>query len=411
LHNTLVETGRVREGALNGEAISEAPMPPWEEFVVKRNIDHIQTTHVGSLPRPDDLTRLMYDLIDKKPVDKSLLSRRVTEAVREIVNKQRTAGVDIVSDGEMSKTGFSNYVVQRFSGFGERGQFALADLADVPLLTKAMFENEGGQHVVMPVVDGPIELRDREAVKTDIANLKAAIGTSSPDDAFIPAVTPGQMLFNFANRYYPSREAYLEAAGNALRPEYQAIIDAGFNLQLDSPDLAMHRHGSADGPIELKNYIPLSIEALNHATRGLPPEKMRLHLCWGNYAGPHHHDVELREIIEPIIKTTTASFISFVAANPRHEHEFDVWKEVKLPDDKAIMPGVIDTITNTVEHPQLVAQRLERFANLVGKENVIGGTDCGFGTFVGFQSMDPNVTWLKLEALAQGARIASERLW
>jgi len=378
---------------------------------VKRNTNHIQTTHVGSLPRPDDLTRMMYDVIDKKPVDQSLLAKRVAEAVHDVVNKQRAAGVDIISDGEMSKTGFSNYVVQRFSGFGERGQMTLADMAEVPILAGKMFSEEGGQHVVMPVVDGPIELRDREAVKIDIANLKSAIGSSSPDDAFIPAVTPGQMLFNFANRYYPSREAYLEAAANALRPEYQAIIDAGFNLQLDSPDLAMHHHGSTDGPIELKDYIPLSIEALNHATRGLPPEKMRLHLCWGNYAGPHHHDVALSDIIEPIIKTTTASFISFVAANPRHEHEFEVWKEVKLPDDKAIMPGVIDTITNTVEHPLLVAQRLERFANIVGKENVIAGTDCGFSTFVGFQSMDSKVTWLKLESLAQGARIATQRLW
>jgi 5-methyltetrahydropteroyltriglutamate--homocysteine methyltransferase len=353
----------------------------------------------------------MYDVIDNKSVDKTLLSKRVAEAVREVVDKQRAAGVDIVSDGEMSKTGFSNYVVQRFSGFGERGQMILTDMADVPLLTQKMFSEEGGQHVVMPVVDGPIELRDREAVKVDIANLKSALGSLNPDNAFIPAVTPGQMLFNFANRYYPSREAYLEAAGNALRPEYQAIIEAGFNLQLDSPDLAMHHHGSTDGPIELTDYIPLSIEALNHATRGLPPDKMRLHLCWGNYAGPHHYDVALSEIIEPIIKTTTASFISFVAANPRHEHEFEVWNEVKLPDDKVIMPGVIDTITNTVEHPMLVAQRLERFANVVGKENVIAGTDCGFSTFVGFQSMDAKVTWLKLEALAQGARIASERLW
>jgi 5-methyltetrahydropteroyltriglutamate--homocysteine methyltransferase len=383
----------------------------WEDIAVNRNTDRIQTTHVGSLPRPDDLTRMMYDVIDNKPVDKSLLSKRVSEAVREVVEKQRAAGVDIVSDGEMSKTGFSNYVVQRFSGFGERGQMMLSDMADVPLLTQKMFSEEGGQHVVMPVVNGPIELRDPEAVKVDIANLKSALGSLNPDNAFIPAVTPGQMLFNFANRYYPSREAYLEAAAKALRPEYQAIIDAGFNLQLDSPDLAMHHHGSTDGPIELSDYIPLSIEALNEATRGLPPEKMRLHLCWGNYAGPHHYDVALSEIIEPIIKTTTASFISFVAANPRHEHEYEVWNDVQLPDDKVIMPGVIDTITNTVEHPMLVAQRLERFANIVGKENVIAGTDCGFSTFVGFQSMDAKVTWLKLEALTQGARVASERLW
>jgi 5-methyltetrahydropteroyltriglutamate--homocysteine methyltransferase len=270
------------------------------------------------------------------------------------------------------------------------------------LIQKMFIEDEGGQHLVMPVVDGPIELRDRDAVKLDIANLKAALGDVNPDDAFIPAVTPGQMLFNFPNRYYPSREAYLEAAGNALRVEYQAIIDAGFNLQLDAPDLAMHHHSFSDGkgPIALKNYIPAAIEALNHATRGLPPDKMRLHLYWGNYAGPHHHDIELRDIIEPVLKAR-ASFIYFEAANPRHEHEWEVWQDIKLPDGKAMIPGVIDTVTNTVEHPRLVAQRLERFASIVGKENVIGGTDCGFGTFVGFHLRSKNRL---VEARGAGAR-------
>jgi 5-methyltetrahydropteroyltriglutamate--homocysteine methyltransferase len=380
---------------------------------VKRNTDRIRTTHAGSLPRPDDLTRLMWDSIDGKPVDKSALAKRVTEAVHDVVRRQRAAGIDIVSDGEMSEIGFSNYVIQRFSGFGQRAQFMATDLADFPILVQKMFiDDEGGKHLVMPVVDGPIELRDREAVNDDIANFKSALGSSNSDEAFIPAVTPGQMLFNFPNQYYPSREAYLEAAGDALRVEYQAIINAGFNLQLDSPDLAMHRHSFSDGkgPIALKNYIPLAVEALNHATRGIPPERMRLHLCWGNYAGPHHHDVELRDIIEPVLKAN-ASFIYFEAANPRHEHEWEVWKEIKLPDDKAIIAGVIDTVTNTVEHPRLVAQRLERFANIVGKENVIGGTDCGFGTFVGFHNCDPKIAWLKLEALAQGARIASDQLW
>jgi 5-methyltetrahydropteroyltriglutamate--homocysteine methyltransferase len=354
---------------------------------VRRNTDRIQTTHAGSLPRPDDLTRLMWDSIDGKAVDAATLKRRVAEAVCDVVSLQRTAGIDVISDGEMSKIGFSNYVIQRFSGFGERAQFMATDLADFPILI-------------------------REAVKSDIANFKSALGNSSPDDAFIPAVTPGQMLFNFPNHYYPTREEYLEAAGNALRVEYQAIVDAGFNLQLDSPDLAMHRHSFSDGkgPTTLKSYIPLAIEALNHATRGIPAEKMRLHLCWGNYAGPHHHDVEMRDIIEPVLKAN-ASFIYFEAANPRHEHEWEVWNEVKLPDDKAIIPGVIDTVTNTVEHPRLVAQRLERFAKIVGRENVIGGTDCGFGTFVGFHNCDPKIAWLKLEALAQGARMASEELW
>jgi 5-methyltetrahydropteroyltriglutamate--homocysteine methyltransferase len=364
---------------------------------MKRSTDRILTTHAGSLPRPADLTRMMWDLLDEKPVDEAKLRARVREAVAEVVGKQRNAGVDIVSDGEMSKVGFSNYVMQRYSGFANRAQFVA---------------NEGGRHLLMPNVEGPIELRDAGAVQRDIDNLKAALGGASPDDAFIAAVTPGQMLFNFPNLYYPSDQAYLEAAAKALSVEYKAIVAAGFNLQLDAPDLPMRAHcftGNV-GTADIKTYVPMAIEAMNEATRGLPAEKVRLHLCWGNYAGPHHHDVELKDIIEPVLKTN-AGFIYFEAANPRHAHEWEVWEDVRIPDGKALIPGVIDTLTNHVEHPRLVAQRLETFARIAGKENVIGGTDCGFGTFVGWSGCDPKAAWLKLEALAQGARIASDRLW
>ncbi len=378
-----------------------------------RNRDCILTTHAGSLPRPPDLTRMMWDLLDGQPVDTAHLQARVKQAVADVVARQREAGVDIVSDGEMSKVGFSNYVMQRYSGFANRAQFVATDLGDFPEIVNRLFvENEGGRHLVLPNVEGPIELRDEEAVYRDIANLKAALGARSADTAFIAAVTPGQMLFNFPNLYYPTAEAFLEAAANALAVEYRAIVDAGFNLQLDAPDLAMRAHcwtGSA-GKADIKNYVPMAIEAMNEATRGLPPEKVRLHLCWGNYAGPHHHDVELKEIVEPVLKTN-AGAIYFEAANPRHAHEWEVWEEVKIPDGKTLIPGVIDTLTNHVEHPRLVAQRIEKFAAIVGKENVIAGTDCGFGTFVGWSGCDPKVAWLKLEALAQGARIASDRLW
>lgn len=380
---------------------------------MKHSTDRILTTHAGSLPRPDDLVRMMWDKLDDKPVDEATLTRRIREAVAEVVGKQLEAGIDIISDGEMSKVGFSNYVIERFSGFANRAQFMATDVADFPGIVQKLFiENEGGRHIVMPNVEGPIELRDKEAVQKDIANFTSALGGRSPDDAFISAVTPGQMRFNFPNKYYKSDEEYLEAAGNALRPEYQAIIEAGFNLQLDSPDLAMRAHSFSDGagPMDLKKWVPMAIEALNHATRGLPPEKVRLHLCWGNYAGPHHHDVELGEIIEPVLKTN-AGWVYFEAANPRHEHEWEVWEEVKVPAGKALIPGVIDTLTNHVEHPRLVAQRLERFARIAGRENVVGGTDCGFGTFVGWSGCDPQVAWLKLRSLAEGARIASERLW
>jgi 5-methyltetrahydropteroyltriglutamate--homocysteine methyltransferase len=380
---------------------------------MQRSTDRILTTHAGSLPRPPDLTRMMWDLLEQKSVDETALQARVKQAVADVVARQREVGVDIISDGEMSKVGFSNYVMQRYSGFANRAQFIATDLGDFPEIVNKLFvENEGGQHLVLPNVEGPIELRDHDAVLRDIRNLKAALGGRSPDTAFIAAVTPGQMLFNFPNLYYPTPEAYIEAAANALRVEYRAIVDAGFNLQLDAPDLAMRAHcwtGNA-GAADIKNYVPMAIEAMNEATCGLPADKVRLHLCWGNYAGPHHHDVELEEIIEPVLKTS-AGFIYFEAANPRHAHEWEVWEEVKIPDGKALIPGVIDTLTNHVEHPRLVAQRIEKFAEIVGKENVIAGTDCGFGTFVGWSGCDPKVAWLKLEAMAEGARIATDRLW
>jgi 5-methyltetrahydropteroyltriglutamate--homocysteine methyltransferase len=275
------------------------------------------------------------------------------DIARKAVGKQREAGVDIISDGEMSKVGFSNYVMQRYSGFANRTQFVATDLGEFPeIINKLFVENEGGRHLVMPNVEGPIELRDKEAVQRDIANFKAALGGASPDDAFIPAVTPGQMLFNFPNLYYPSDEAYLEAAAKAMSFEYKAIIEAGFNLQLDAPDLPMRTHcyTGGVGTADIKTYVPMAIEAMNEATRGLPPDKVRLHLCWGNYAGPHHHDVELKDIIAPVLKTT-AGFIYFEAANPRHAHEWEVWEEIGLPDGKALIPGVIDTLTNHVEQP------------------------------------------------------------
>mgnify|MGYP001605299830 CR=1 FL=1 len=379
---------------------------------MKRSTDRILTTHAGSLPRPDDLVRMMWNRLDGKPVDDARLASRVKEAVAEVVDKQRQTGIDIISDGEMSKTGFSNYVAQRYSGFGEPAKFVAADLAEIPSIAQQARGAQAQQRVVLPTLRGPMELRDPGAVQRDIEHFKAALGGKSRDEAFICAITPGHITFNFPNHYYPSHEAYLEAAGNALRYEYKAIVDAGFNLQLDSPDLAMAGHCLTEGS-DLKDHqshIRVAIEVLNHALADLPPDKLRLHVCWGNYAGPHHKDVELKEIIEPILKTR-ATFIYFEAANPRHEHEWEVWQRVKLPDGKALIPGVIDTATNHVEHPRLVAQRIERFANIVGKENVIAGTDCGFSTFVGRSNCYPEVAWLKLEALVEGAKIASRELW
>ena len=371
---------------------------------MKRSTDRILTTHAGSLPRPEDLTRMMWDLIDEKNVDEAALEKRIKEAVTEVVKRQRECGVDVISDGEMSKIGFSNYAMQRFSGFGEVTQFAATDIGNYPsIINKLFVTDEGGQHLIMRCVEGPLEIKDADAVTRDIENFKEALGGSDPDDAFIPAVTPGQMLFNFPNKYYKTDEEYLEAAGKALRYEYEAIINAGFNLQLDAPDLPMRAHcwTGDTGAADMSKYVPMSIEAMNQAIKGLPTDKIRLHLCWGNYAGPHHHDIELKEIVEPVLKIN-ADFIYVEAANPRHAHEWEVWKQIKLPDEKALIPGVIDTLTNHVEHPHLVAQR---------KERVVGGTDCGFATFVGWSGTDPEIAWLKLKALADGARIASDKLW
>jgi len=380
---------------------------------MKRSIDRILTTHAGSLPRPDDLAHMMYDMMDGKAVDEARVHERVREAVAEMVKRQVDLGVDVISDGEMSKPNFQTYVVRRWTGFGNTGQLMVSfdDLADVPDAGRKFWGSEGVKHRPMPEVIGPIKVSDPNAVLRDIADLKAAMGNRSPDDAFIPAAPPSLVTLT-PNRYYKSFDEYNEAVCSALSYEYKAIVDAGFNLQLDAPDLPMHGHMAIgdNRSRDVKKYVPAAVEAMNHAIRGLPPDKIRLHVCWGNYDGPHHFDVELREIIEPILKIN-ASFIYVEAANPRHEHEWEVWQEVKLPDGKALIPGVIDTVTNHVEHPRLVAQRIERFAQVVGRENVIAGTDCGFGTYVGMSACEPKVAWLKLQTLVEGARLASQRLF
>lgn len=374
--------------------------------------EHILTTHAGSLPRPDDLAQTMYDVLDDKPVDQSALEARVRAAIVEIVARQQKIGLDVISDGEFGKVGFSNYVLQRMTGFEGKADFMAADFAEAPGVAAEAFGSEGSKHLRLPVLNGPIEVRDTKAVNREIANFKLALGNTSADKAFVPAVTPGQVAFNFPNRYYKSHREYVEAAGAALAPEYKAIVDAGFNLQLDSPDAAMAFHCKVQGS-DLDDpaaHLVAGIEVLNDVLSGVPAEKIRYHVCWGNYRGPHHKDIALKDIVKLVLKSR-AKFIYVEAANPRHEHEWAIWKEVTLPDDKALIVGVIDTKTNTVEHPELIAQRLERFANVVGKERVIAGTDCGFATFVGFHPCHPDVAWLKLRALVEGAQLASEHLW
>jgi 5-methyltetrahydropteroyltriglutamate--homocysteine methyltransferase len=379
---------------------------------MNRSTDRILTTHTGSLPRPPELLEMLYAR-EGGTVDEAGFESTLREAVADVVRHQAEAGVDVLNDGEMGKIGYSTYVKDRLTGFeGESSMPAPGDLVDFPGFARQMMAGveEGRNFMRMPACVGPIAVRDREQLRRDIQNLKAAAQGVQARDVFMSAASPGVIALFFGNDYYPSREAYLAAIADAMREEYEAIVEAGFVLQLDCPDLAMGRHIQFNDASleEFQRQARLNVEALNHATAGIDPDSMRMHLCWGNYEGPHHRDVELRDIIE-IVLSARPSAVSLEACNPRHEHEWAVFENVKLPDGKLLIPGVIDSTNNYVEHPDLVAQRLGRYVRLVGRESVMGGSDCGFGTFAGLSSVDPAITWAKLQALAEGARIASER--
>jgi 5-methyltetrahydropteroyltriglutamate--homocysteine methyltransferase len=380
---------------------------------MKRSTERILTTHTGSLPRPDDLVELMLAKEDGKSAPG--LEARIPGAIAEVVQKQVDAGIDVVDDGEASKPGYSTYVKDRLTGFGGEDRPAagyLADYADeFPEWTARMAQDPYRTRRRAPSCDGPVAVRDPDAVQRDIANFRAATQVSSPTEMFMTAASPGTIAQFLRNTYYPTDEAYLYALADAMKTEYRAIVDAGIVLQLDCPDLTGLGAQVDDRSIEtFRGRTQLRIEALNYALDGLPPEQLRMHLCWGNWAGPHTHDVPLRDIIDLVFQARPSA-VSFEGANPRHEHEWVVFKDVKLPDGKILIPGVIDSCSNYVEHPELVAQRIVRYAQLVGRENVIAGTDCGFGTFVGRIQVDPRVAWVKLAALAEGARRASQELW
>jgi 5-methyltetrahydropteroyltriglutamate--homocysteine methyltransferase len=374
--------------------------------------DRILTTHAGSLPRPADLAEMIWVRMDGQDVDDAALDERIASGVAEVVRKQRDAGIDVVSDGELSKTGFSTYVGDRFSGFEGRSEFQADDVADFPDLAMRLFNTPSMAHVVFSNCVGPVQLKDKDAVHRDIEHLKAGLNGEDPSEAFMGAVSPGQIAFNYPDQHYGSHETYLGALADALSYEYKAIVDAGFNLQIDSPDMAMAAHcrsvGSSVG--DWHTHLPLAVEAVNTALEGIPAEKVRFHVCWGNYGGPHHKDVPLANIIEQVLKVN-AGTIYPEGANPRHEHEWRVFEDVKLPDDKSIILGTIDVKSNYVEHPQVVADRIVRLAKIVGRERVMAGTDCGFDTFIRFSLVDPEVAWLKLRALSEGAELATHELW
>jgi 5-methyltetrahydropteroyltriglutamate--homocysteine methyltransferase len=389
---------------LGGAAGSVAVMP--------RSTDRIVTTHAGSLPRPDDVVEMIWAGIEGEPTDEQALEQRLDGAVAEIVKQQRDAGIDVVSDGELSKPGFSNYINDRFTGFDGRAEFQADDVAPFPNLAMRLFATPAMAHLVFANCVDEVTVKDPDAVQRDIERLKRAIGDTPPSQAFMGAISPGQVAFNFPDQHYGSHAKYLEALGEALRHEYKAITDAGFNLQIDSPDLAMAGHCRSVGSSiqSWDTHLPMAIDALNAALDGIPEEQVRLHVCWGNYAGPHHKDVPLRDIIDPVLKANAGTFY-VEGANPRHAHEWEVFKEVSLPEGKDLILGVIDVKVNAVEHPRLVAQRLTRLAEVVGRENVQAGTDCGFDTFIRFSQVDPDVVWLKLQALSEGAAMASDELW
>jgi len=375
--------------------------------------DRILTTHVGSLPRPLELRQLLVAKDKGEPYDRAELERQTRDAVLAIVRRQAATGVDIVNDGEMSKPGYSTYVADRLSGFaGHEPAKPRLDTRDHPSFMAAYERMTGANVARRSVCVGPIAVRDREPLNQDIANLRDALAQVGVAEGFMTAASPGLVPVFQNNRHYPSHEAYVEAIAAAMQEEYEAIVEAGFVLQLDCPDLAMAHHTSFQdlNEADFLKRAAFHVEVLNHALRNVPADRCRIHICWGNYEGPHDHDIDFAKVAPILVKAKPMALV-VEAANPRHAHEWRVWQDVKLPDDKILIPGVLDTSTNYVEHPELIAERPCRFADLVGRERVIAGSDCGFGTFAGYGKLDPDISFKKLGAMVEGAAIASKRLW
>jgi 5-methyltetrahydropteroyltriglutamate--homocysteine methyltransferase len=380
---------------------------------MKTSQDRILTTHVGSLPRPPELKQLLVRKDQGEAYDKAEFDRLVRQAVADIVRRQAAVGVDIVNDGEMSKPGYSTYITDRLTGFaGHEPAKPRLDTRDHPNFLAAYERMTGTNTARRAVCVGPISWHDREPLRQDIENLRAALAQVAVAEGFMTAASPGLVPVFQTNSYYPSHEAYVEAVADAMQEEYDAIVGTGFVLQLDCPDLAMAHHTSfqeLSEPDFLKRAA-FHVEVLNHALRNVPADRARIHICWGNYEGPHDHDIPFAKVAPILVKAKPQALV-VEAANPRHAHEWTIWREIRLPDDKILIPGVIDTSTNYVEHPELVAERICRFADIVGRERVIAGTDCGFGTFAGYGKLDPDISFKKLAAMAEGAAIASKRLW
>jgi 5-methyltetrahydropteroyltriglutamate--homocysteine methyltransferase len=381
---------------------------------MRRNRDRILTTHVGSMPRPQTVVDQLFAEDQGRDIDRTAFDATMRDAVSEVVAKQVASGVDIVSDGEMSKISYATYIRHRLTGFeiGEMPRAVPRDLDDFPDYKDRLARMGGTPKYHRPICTGPIAVKDLSSLHKDIANLKRAAESARAGEAFMNAASPGVIAVFQPNRHYATQEAYIEAIAEAMRSEYEAIVAAGLVLQIDAPDLAMGRHirfRDADEKEFLRN-ANLQVDALNHALRNIPASSTRIHLCWGNYEGPHHHDIGLERILDVVLRAKPQAIL-FEAANPRHQHEWQVWRDAIIPEDKILVPGVIDSVTNFIEHPRLVAERLERFAAIVGRERVIAGTDCGFGTFAGFGAIHPPIAYAKLDAMAEGAALASRLLW
>ncbi len=378
---------------------------------MKSSNDRILTTHVGSLPRSKAVTDAVFGREAGEPVaDETDIIR---DAVDAVVARQVDTGVDIVSDGEMSKISYATYIKDRITGFdGDSEREPPSDLEEFPGFLKRQASSGGTPTYRRPCCVGDIRVKDMEPVGEDIANMQAAIDKHGPVEGFMNAASPGVIALFQPNKHYPTHEAYLHALADAMAAEYKAIVDAGLVLQLDSPDLGLGRHmlfkGKPDAEYEAQ--AKLHVEALNQALDGIPKDRVRLHVCWGNYEGPHHHDAPM-EMVLPIALGANVGAILFESSNPRHAHEWEVFANTALPDDLILIPGVLDSTTNFVEHPKLVAERICRFADIVGRERVIAGTDCGFSTFAGFGAVDEDIVYAKLGSMAEGAKLATERLW
>jgi 5-methyltetrahydropteroyltriglutamate--homocysteine methyltransferase len=393
---------------------------------MKISTDRILTTHVGSLPRPPELLAILEARETGREFDQAAFDERLAASVDEVVKKQVAAGIDVVCDGELGKISYTFYVRHRLSGItvlrgGDNDQppqtAAHRDLLDHPDYAQRLAQARGGtswfSREAVPCCTGPVAYRNRLPLETDLKNLTAACAAARPVEAFLNAASPGVLTKFVPDRYYQDEDAYVDALANALREEYEAITRAGFILQIDAPDLGSARHNQYQhlSDEEFLRIAERNIAALNAATANIPPDAMRMHLCWGNYEGPHTHDIPLAKILDVAMKARPAG-LSFEAANPRHAHEWEDLRGAKIPDDKILIPGVIDSTTNFVEHPRLIAQRICHYADIVGRERVIAGTDCGFATFAFVNNaVAPSVVWAKFAALAEGARIATSRLW